>query len=55
MMKELEAKLAAKDPEPMKWVRYERFYSYNWDQGFRRLILTIKTAVNRLQTFASFN
>lgn len=34
MMRELEAKLAAKDPEAMKWVRYERFYSYNWDKDF---------------------
>jgi len=34
MMRELEAKLAANDPEAMKWVRYERFYSYNWDKDF---------------------
>lgn len=34
MMRELEAKLATNDPEAMKWVRYERFYSYNWDKDF---------------------
>jgi bacillithiol biosynthesis deacetylase BshB2 len=34
MMKELDAKLAAKDPESMKWVRYERFFSYKWEQDF---------------------
>jgi N-acetylglucosamine malate deacetylase 2 len=34
MMKELDAKLAAKDPERMKWVRYERFFSYKWDEDF---------------------
>lgn len=34
MMRELEAKLEAKDPESMKWVRYERFYTYNWDKDF---------------------
>jgi N-acetylglucosamine malate deacetylase 2 len=33
-MKELDAKLAAKDPESMKWVRYERFFSYKWEQDF---------------------
>ena len=26
MMKEMDEKLAAKDPERMKWVRYERFF-----------------------------
>ena len=34
MMKELDEKLAAKDPERMKWVRYERFFSYKWDRDF---------------------
>ena len=34
MMKELDEKLAAKDPERMKWVRYERFFTYKWDRDF---------------------
>ena len=34
MMKETEAKLAAKDPEMIKWLRYERFFSYKWDEDF---------------------
>lgn len=34
MMKEMEAKLAAKDPDALKWLRYERFYTYNWDKDF---------------------
>lgn len=34
MMRDLEAKLEAKDPEAMKWLRYERFYTYNFDKDF---------------------
>ncbi|MHA6258924.1 bacillithiol biosynthesis deacetylase BshB2 [Sporosarcina sp. CAU 1771] len=34
MMKEMEAKLEAKDPDAQKWLRYERFYTYNWEQDF---------------------
>lgn len=34
MMKETEEKLAQNDPEIHKWLRYERFYSYKWDQDF---------------------
>ena len=34
MMRELEEKLEAKDPEALKWLRYERFYTYNWDKDF---------------------
>ena len=34
MMKETEAKLAQNDPEIKKWLRYERFFSYKWDQDF---------------------
>ena len=36
MMKETEAKLAAKDPEMIKWLRYERFFSYKWDEDFEK-------------------
>ena len=34
MMKEMEIKLAAQDPEALKWLNYERFYTYKWDQDF---------------------
>ncbi|MDS9472341.1 bacillithiol biosynthesis deacetylase BshB2 [Sporosarcina pasteurii] len=34
MMKETEAKLAQNDPEMIKWLRYERFYSYKWHADF---------------------
>ena len=34
MMEALKIKLAEKDPESMKWLRYERFYTYNWDNDF---------------------
>ena len=34
MMKELNQKLAANDPEIKKWLRYERFFSYKWEQDF---------------------
>ncbi|MCZ2257472.1 bacillithiol biosynthesis deacetylase BshB2 [Sporosarcina sp. G11-34] len=34
MMKEMEAKLAANDPEAHKWLNTERFYTYNWDKDF---------------------
>lgn len=34
MMKETDEKLAANDPEITKWLRYERFYSYDWDNDF---------------------
>ena len=34
MMKELEEKLEALDPEALKWLHYERFYTYRWDQDF---------------------
>lgn len=31
MMKEVDEKLAQKDPEIKKWLRYERFFLYKWD------------------------
>lgn len=34
MMKETDKKLAQNDPEIKKWLRYERFYTYNWDADF---------------------
>ena len=34
MMKEMEAKLDALDPEALKWLHYERFYTYRWDRDF---------------------
>jgi len=34
MMKDLEERLQNKDPEAEKWLRYERFYTYKWDQDF---------------------
>lgn len=34
MMKETEEKLAANDPEMIKWLRYERFFSYKWHEDF---------------------
>lgn len=34
MMRDLEAKLEAKDPDSMKWLRYERFFTYNFDKDF---------------------
>lgn len=34
MMQELEPKLAAGEPEALKWLRYERFFTYKWDQDF---------------------
>ncbi|ARI78341.1 bacillithiol biosynthesis deacetylase BshB2 [Halobacillus mangrovi] len=32
MLEMLEEGIKAKDPEAMKWVTNERFYTYNWDQ-----------------------
>lgn len=34
MMKETDEKLAANDPEITKWLRYERFYTYDWNNDF---------------------
>lgn len=34
MMQEMEKRLKEKEPEAMNWLRYERFYTYNWDQDF---------------------
>ena len=34
MMREMEKKLEAKDPEALKWLHYERFYTYLWDRDF---------------------
>lgn len=34
MMKETEKKLAEQDPETLKWLNYERFYSYQWQNDF---------------------
>ena len=34
MMQDLEKRLEAKDPEALKWLRYERFYTYNWERDF---------------------
>ncbi|MGI8314866.1 bacillithiol biosynthesis deacetylase BshB2 [Halobacillus mangrovi] len=32
MLEMLEEGIKAKDPEAMKWITNERFYTYNWDQ-----------------------
>ena len=32
MMKEMEKKLAAQDPDALKWLNNERFYRYQWDK-----------------------
>lgn len=34
MMKEMEKKLAAQDPDALKWLNTERFYTYNWQKDF---------------------
>lgn len=34
MMKETEARLKENDPEMIKWLRYERFFSYKWHADF---------------------
>ena len=34
MMQDMEKKLAAQDPEALKWLNTERYYTYNWDQDF---------------------
>ncbi len=34
MMKEMEQKLAAQDPDALKWLHNERFYTYNWQKDF---------------------
>lgn len=34
MMQELLPRLEAKDPEALEYLRYERFFSYKWDQDF---------------------
>lgn len=34
MMKETDEKLAQDDPEIKQWLRYERFYTYDWDNDF---------------------
>lgn len=34
MMRDMEKRLAEKDPEAMKWLHYERFYTYQWDRDF---------------------
>lgn len=34
MMIEMEKKLEALDPDALKWLNYERFYTYRWDRDF---------------------
>lgn len=34
MMRDMEKRLAEKDPEAIKWLHYERFYTYRWDRDF---------------------
>lgn len=34
MMQDMEKKLAEQDPDTLKWLNNERFYTYNWDQDF---------------------
>ncbi|PPA69709.1 bacillithiol biosynthesis deacetylase BshB2 [Jeotgalibacillus proteolyticus] len=34
MLKDLEKRLADQDPEAIKWVTEERFYTYRFDQGY---------------------
>ncbi|MBE1552944.1 bacillithiol biosynthesis deacetylase BshB2 [Filibacter limicola] len=34
MMKDMEKKLEAQDPDAMKWFQNERFYTYRWDRDF---------------------
>lgn len=34
MMQDLLPRLEASDPEALKYLRYERFFSYKWDQDF---------------------
>ena len=34
MMKEMEIKLAAQDPDALKWLNFEHFYTYQWDKDF---------------------
>lgn len=34
MMQDLMPRLEANDPEALKYLRYERFFSYKWDQDF---------------------
>lgn len=34
MMQDMEKRLAEQDPEALKWLHYERFYTYRWDQDF---------------------
>ncbi len=34
MMQELEKKLEVQDPDSLKWLNNERFYTYQWDQDF---------------------
>jgi hypothetical protein len=30
----MEKKLEAQDPDALKWLNNERFYTYDWDQEF---------------------
>ncbi|GEN84296.1 putative N-acetyl-alpha-D-glucosaminyl L-malate deacetylase 2 [Sporosarcina luteola] len=34
MMRDMEKRLAEKDPEALKWLHNERFFTYKWDQDF---------------------
>jgi len=34
MMKDMEIKWKAQDPEALKWLNFERFYTYKWDNDF---------------------
>lgn len=36
MMRDLNKRLADKDPEAEKWLRYERFYTYKWAEDFEQ-------------------
>ncbi len=34
MMQDMEKRLAEKEPEALNWLRYERFYTYDWTNDF---------------------
>ncbi|KIL49671.1 bacillithiol biosynthesis deacetylase BshB2 [Jeotgalibacillus soli] len=35
MLEDLEKRLGENEPEAVKWVTTERFYTYRWDQGYK--------------------
>ncbi|WP_224653863.1 hypothetical protein, partial [Escherichia coli] len=34
MMRDMEKRLAEKDPEALKWLHEEKFFTYKWDRDF---------------------